>query len=79
MSYPTWLKFVRNVSADLDEGVAEVVGRRVGAGLVIGPDCHDAVVAGSADEFLDAPTRLSFDMVRSNERVPVTGPRRYGG
>jgi hypothetical protein len=55
---------VRTVSADLDEGVGEIVGQRVGggAGLVVGPDFHDPVAAGITNEFLDAPARLSLDM-----------------
>jgi hypothetical protein len=40
-----------------------------GAGLVFGLDFHDAVASGSANEFLDAPTRLSVDTL-----PVVTGP-----
>ena len=34
-----------------------------GAGLVVSLDFHDAVAARIANEFLYAPTRLSFDTV----------------
>jgi hypothetical protein len=34
-----------------------------GAGLVVSVEFHDAVAARIANEFLDAPTRLSFDLV----------------
>jgi hypothetical protein len=32
-----------------------------GAGLVVGRDCQDPTAVGSANEIVDAPTRLSLD------------------
>ena len=43
--FPTWLELVRAVSPGVGEGLWGSWGRRVGggAGLVVGPDVHDAV------------------------------------
>jgi hypothetical protein len=58
------------VCADLDEGVAEIIGLRVGggAGLVAGLDFHDAVAAACANEFPDAPNLFSLDAVLATTR-----------
>ena len=72
-SDPTWLRLVRVVFVDLDDGVGEVdgVAGRGGAGVVVGPDLHDVVAAGSTNESVDAPTRFSLEIV-----LIVVGPRR---
>lgn len=56
---------MRTVGADLEQGGAEAVGRRVasGEGLVSCLDLHGAVAPCGSHELLDAPARLGSDVV----------------
>ena len=62
---PSWLNLVRRPAgvADRFEGVAEVVGERVGGGdgVRAGLDFDGAVAAGGPDEFADGPAGLVLD------------------
>jgi hypothetical protein len=64
-------RLVRTVTAGVDEGLRRSwVAVGGGAGLVGGPDVHDAVGnPGNVNEFLHAPTCLNFDTLPA-----VTGP-----
>jgi len=52
------------------EGLAEVVGQRVGGGdrVLSGLDPDDAVAAGGLDEFPDRPAGLGIFTPRMNDR-----------
>ena len=54
---------------DAVEGVAEVIGQRVGCGdgVVAGLDLDGPAAAGGADEFPDRPARLRFDPAADRE------------
>jgi hypothetical protein len=80
-SHPSWLNLVRRSAGVVDraEGLAQVVGERVGGGDGVRPglDLDGAVAAGGLDELSDRPAGPVLDRAADRERREDDGQVRF--